>query len=530
MSRRALLMATSQYADPQIANLRAPATDAQGLRDVLADPRIGGFNVNACMDATAEQWRHLIGDFFLEGTREDLLLLYVSGHGVKDQAGRLYFAATDTRLDKLITTGVAATFSQEVAHTSRSNRVLLIFDTCFSGAFARGFQQRGAAATISAGEYFRDTTGTVVMTASDALQYALEEDSVKSIGQPSVFTRHLIQGLRTGEADKDGDGQITSEDLYKYVVDKVRAETQAQRPQRWAFGLDRDIVVAANAHPRPAPLPADLLELMQNPRPEMKLRAILDLAALAQSSSMPTTLAAREALRRLAADENPIVSSGARGALGEAPTSRGGAGASQRPEDPTLAARREAPQASGSRGLEDDAARPRVQEQPRVQQTADNHADNRAAEDAARKAQPQQEQARAAASPGDQERAGRRDERTLAMLAHLSAYAVIAVLVYLPAYALFLGPIAGPLLILWVHRHRSSYVSYHAREALNFYITMLVASLVLLLLCLVVIGFLLLPVALVAWFILTLEAALKARDGVKYRYPFTLRLITDWPA
>lgn len=510
MSRRALLMATNQYADPQIANLRAPVTDAQGLHEVLADPRIGGFNVNACVDATEQQWRQVIGDFFLGGTREDLLLLYVSGHGVKDQAGKLYFAAADTRLDKLISTGVAAAFIQEAAHTSRSNRVLLIFDTCFSGAFARGFQHRGAAATISAGEYFRDTTGTVVMTASDALQYALEEDSVKNIGQPSVFTRHLIQGLKTGEADKDGDGQITSEDLYKYVVDKVRAETQTQRPQRWAFGLDRDIVVAANPHPRPAPLPADLLELMQNPRPEMKLRAILDLAALAESSSMPITLAAREALRRLAADANPIVSSGARGALGQpgaAPARRSDSGPAG-PDDPTLAARRAEPSRA---------------------QTAEK----RAAQDpAARNAQQQTEPPRTAESARPEDPAARQlpsdpKERSIARLAHLSAFAmIIAVLAFKTSYVVFPAQLAGALIILVMYRRRSPYVTYHAREALNFNITMSIlffAGVTLF----PTVWMPLLSIPVLVWFVQTLVAALKAHHGIEHRYPFTLRLIPE---
>jgi hypothetical protein len=134
MTRRALILATSHYADPQLATLRAPAVDARELREVLGSAAIGDFAVSDCLDATRVQWWDRIGELFQEAGREDLLLLYISGHAVKDRDGRLYFATADTQLGKLFTTGIPASFIQEAAHTSRSRQVLMIFDTCFSGA------------------------------------------------------------------------------------------------------------------------------------------------------------------------------------------------------------------------------------------------------------------------------------------------------------------------------------------------------------------------------------------------------------
>ena len=46
-----------------------------------------------------------------------------------------------------------------------------------------------------------------------------------------------------------------------------------------------------------------------------------------------------------------------------------------------------------------------------------------------------------------------------------------------------------------------------------------------LLLCLIFIGFILLPVVIIGGLILTIIAAIKANDGEDYRYPFTFRLI-----
>jgi len=109
------------------------------------------------------------------------------------------------------------------------------------------------------------------------------------------------------------------------------------------------------------------------------------------------------------------------------------------------------------------------------------------------------------------------DERTMAMLAHLSAFAG-----FVP-----LGHIGGPLIILLVRGGSSPFVSYHAREALNFNITITILVAVSCLLWVVLIGVVLLPIVGIFWFIMTLVAAFKARDGLGYRYPFTLRLIPD---
>lgn len=70
------------------------------------------------------------------------------------------------------------------------------------------------------------------------------------------------------------------------------------------------------------------------------------------------------------------------------------------------------------------------------------------------------------------------------------------------------------------------FVDDQGREALNFQITVSLALLACVLLMVVGIGFLLLPVVGIAALVLTIIAAVKANDGERYRYPFTLRLIS----
>ena len=102
------------------------------------------------------------------------------------------------------------------------------------------------------------------------------------------------------------------------------------------------------------------------------------------------------------------------------------------------------------------------------------------------------------------------------MFAHLAAIAGIIV----P-----FGNIIGPLIIWQVKKDEFPFVDDQGKEALNFNITVAIAFVAALVLTLILIGVLLLPVIGVAWLVFTVIAAIKANEGVSYRYPVTLRLI-----
>jgi uncharacterized protein len=108
-------------------------------------------------------------------------------------------------------------------------------------------------------------------------------------------------------------------------------------------------------------------------------------------------------------------------------------------------------------------------------------------------------------------------DRTWAMLAHLSALAGLVVWIA--------GCVLGPLAVWISRRDQSAFVAEHAREALNFNITVALAAVVCLLLMLVFVGFILGAALFIAWLVLTLIAAIKASEGAIYRYPISLRLV-----
>jgi uncharacterized Tic20 family protein len=99
------------------------------------------------------------------------------------------------------------------------------------------------------------------------------------------------------------------------------------------------------------------------------------------------------------------------------------------------------------------------------------------------------------------------------MIAHLSAFVPIV------------GFLLGPLVIWITWRERSAFVASQAKEALNFNLTVSIAALVCGALVLLGIGVPLLVALFLAWLGCTLLAAIRASEGIDFRYPVSLRLV-----
>jgi uncharacterized Tic20 family protein len=88
-----------------------------------------------------------------------------------------------------------------------------------------------------------------------------------------------------------------------------------------------------------------------------------------------------------------------------------------------------------------------------------------------------------------------------------------------------IGFILAPLVVWIIKRDDDPFIDDQGKEAVNFQITMTLAAIVSGILIVVLIGLVLLPIVLLAMIILPIIAAMRARDGEAYRYPFTIRFI-----
>lgn len=110
-----------------------------------------------------------------------------------------------------------------------------------------------------------------------------------------------------------------------------------------------------------------------------------------------------------------------------------------------------------------------------------------------------------------------KDARTWGMLCHLSALSGLV--------GVGFGFILGPLVVWLIKKNEYPFVDDQGKEALNFQITMTIAFVCSAILCVIFIGFLLLPAVGIVDIVFTIIGSIKASDGVAYRYPFTLRLV-----
>lgn len=250
--RYALIIGNSQYTDKTLQQLITPAQDVKALGQILETPTIGNFDIRVMSDAASEKLRREIEQLFIGKKSTDVLLFYFSGHGViDDYSGQLYLAVKDSKKDKLGSTAIPTRFIYENAVKSSARGKIIILDCCYSGAITTVVLAKSSPKVTVAKEF--EGKGIVFLSSSTAWQYAFQETDVKKLSENtlSLFTRFLVQGLKTGEADINGDDEITVNELYQYIFSRVRKATPNQTPEISAFQQQGDIVIAKSVKTKP---------------------------------------------------------------------------------------------------------------------------------------------------------------------------------------------------------------------------------------------------------------------------------------
>jgi hypothetical protein len=243
--RIALLIGNHHYQDEILAQLKSPATDIAGLASVLRDPVIGNFNrVEILTDRPVQEIRPQLQYLFRWRKKHDLLLFYFAGHTIVDEAGQLYLAAVDSTLGSLRETALPAQYLTEEVNNSFSQQKILLFDSYYSGISSP--ERRWGDVVGTAYAFKGNETGRIVLTAADTLHYLLQGDKVLGTAEDSAFTHYLIQGLRTGAADADEDGQIGLGELYTYICYQPKRSSVPQTPRKWSYSEQDEFIIARN--------------------------------------------------------------------------------------------------------------------------------------------------------------------------------------------------------------------------------------------------------------------------------------------
>jgi len=234
---RAVLIANSIYpvAPHDLAELEGPRNDPAILRDALCEDGVGLFpsdNVRLVTERTAAEVQLEIEDLLQSATSRDTVLLYFSGHGRLDLRNELYLCARDTRPDRLRATAVSASWISEAIEDSAAGVTVVMLDCCHSGAF-----KGGEVGTSLGGD------GRFVLASNRGSELAQDTDVHN---RASVFTAALVEGLRAGAEDGDGDGRVSLSELYHYVHARLTSAGKQTPVKR--FSGTGDVPIALRAH------------------------------------------------------------------------------------------------------------------------------------------------------------------------------------------------------------------------------------------------------------------------------------------
>lgn len=236
--RYAVLIACSCYPnEPKLQDLRCPENDVDGLNEVLTSLAHGEFTESIVLKNRNHHEILLKINQTLKGAgKDDLVLIYYSGHGKLDAAGRLHLTTINTVVDSLEATSIPIGSIRNYVDVSSTTKVALILDCCFSGAVEKAFLRGSIDDQLQLASGGR---GTYIMTASTGIQAAQEKES----DQYGVFTKHIIEGIKEGGADVNSDGLITMDELYSYVH-RCMLEEGFQEPMKWDINVRGDLCIA----------------------------------------------------------------------------------------------------------------------------------------------------------------------------------------------------------------------------------------------------------------------------------------------
>jgi formylglycine-generating enzyme required for sulfatase activity len=235
--RYAILIASSQFPlEDKLDDLRCPVNDVDGLNEILISKERGAFTDTILLKNRPHyEIVQEMGRVLKKADKNDLVLIYFSGHGKLNEIGKLHLATVDTVVKELETTSIPVERIRTLIDISNTNKIVIILDCCFSGAAGPDFTRSGGYDLPE----LSNARGTYIITSSSEFQTSMEKET----DQYGVFTKHVIAGLSTGDADYDNNGFISIDELYRYADHHVRSEGH-QKPMKWDLEVQGELIIS----------------------------------------------------------------------------------------------------------------------------------------------------------------------------------------------------------------------------------------------------------------------------------------------
>lgn len=212
--RSALMISTPTDDDQEIADLVATSDEFLQLREVLNNPKIGGFGrITSLADSDCAKGKTEISRFFQNRESHEVLLLYLNGFELINVEDRIYFTDKNSDTGNLEETTISARFIHDAMKDCGAKQKILIID-CFSRHEMDAKRKDEKEARLVR---FSRATKSFVLTSQDTIGTAKTAEGIKN----PKFTASLVEGLRTGDADLDRRGYITEDELFLYIYKRM---------------------------------------------------------------------------------------------------------------------------------------------------------------------------------------------------------------------------------------------------------------------------------------------------------------------
>ncbi|HCF29057.1 MAG TPA: hypothetical protein DEV81_18060 [Cyanobacteria bacterium UBA11049] len=236
MARVALLIGVSDYG-PGFNWLPGVAKDLSAMQRILQHPEMGDFTeVTTLKNPEPLAMQAAIATLFKDkvSDRDDLVLLFFSGHCIKDHYNQLYFTTRRTcknpQGELVKSTAVAASFVQEMMNLSCSKQQVVILDCCFSNAFADVLSPNNYDYVDIKNELGGE--GRVILSATTSTQQSCSHKGFEL----STYTQYLVEGIETGAADVESDRCISAYELHQYISRKAEEYSFLLEPTIYTVG------------------------------------------------------------------------------------------------------------------------------------------------------------------------------------------------------------------------------------------------------------------------------------------------------
>jgi hypothetical protein len=252
-------IAVSSYQD-ETYNLKYPVKDASDLLDAFRHDTLSYKNVYSQSfyneDVTMDNLKSLT-HFFERAKTDDVVILFISGHGLLDDKSDFYFASHNMDFDKPSLNGLSYQSIEQILKEAPARKRLMLMDACHSGEVdrdakstensntnspsivsgyaAKGGKVRSKNSDLGLQNSFNlmkelfadvsDNTGIQVISAASGDSYALESDQ----WQNGVFTYSILYGLDDKRADLNLDGKVMVGELRDFVINEVYTRTNGKQ-------------------------------------------------------------------------------------------------------------------------------------------------------------------------------------------------------------------------------------------------------------------------------------------------------------